>query len=277
VGSAQEAIKKKGYFKSFEDHSDTYSVKRENVKELKDQLVALREASAAQPKDPKETTVEASNESSAALRAETKAELKQALEAVEEATTQRDKAAADMFQLYANLLSVNARYAWNKIVHEQTKADPYMDLQGLTKKGPWGMSRKSFDDCVMFHLLTVFPNNGAEQERYYITNVLKRPHCVSIHQFVQPVEQLNSYILQLPSCYYNPSMKANTIPMNMPFTEADLLSHVLRMCPYAWQDQYNLHKKGGTPVNMRSFLLCLEAIKRVCGQEGSEKSNSSCD
>jgi hypothetical protein len=111
VGSAREAIKKKGYFKSFEDHSGTYADKRKKVKELKDQLVALREASTAQPKDSKETTVEASEEDSAALRATIKAELKQALEAVEEAKTKRDKAAQDMFQLYANLLSVNARYA----------------------------------------------------------------------------------------------------------------------------------------------------------------------
>ena len=98
--------------------------------------MALKEASAAQLKDPKETTVEASNKSSAVLRAETKAELKQALEAIVEATTKHDKAAEDMLQLYGNLLSVDARYAWNKIIHEQTKADPYMDLQGLTRKGP---------------------------------------------------------------------------------------------------------------------------------------------
>jgi hypothetical protein len=26
--------------------------------------------------------------------------------------------------------------------------------------------RESFDECVMFHLLTVFPNNAAEQEKY---------------------------------------------------------------------------------------------------------------
>jgi len=153
------------------------------------------------------------------------------LEAVEEATTKRDKVAEDMFQLYANLLSVNARCAWNKIVHEQIKASPYTDLQGLTRKEPWGMPRKSFDDCVMFHLLTVFPNNAAEQERYYITNVLKKPQRVSIRQFVQRVEQLNSYILQLPCWYYSPSVKANTIPMNVPFTKAYRASHVLRMCP----------------------------------------------
>ncbi len=89
-----------------------------------------------------------------------------------------------MFQLYANLLSVNARYVWNKIVQEQTNAYPYTNLQGLTKRGPRGISRKSFKDCVLFHLLTVFPNNPTEQERYYITNVLKKPRRLSICQFV---------------------------------------------------------------------------------------------
>jgi hypothetical protein len=185
-------------------------------------------------KNSKETTVEASKEGSATLRAAIKAELKQALEDVEEATTKRDKAAEDMFQLYAILLSVDARYAWNKIVQEQTNADPYTHLQGLTRKGPRGMLRKLFKDCATFHLLTVFPNNEAEQVRHYITNVLKKPQRVSICQFVQRVEQLDSYILQLPCWYYSPSVKANMIPMNVPFAEADLLSHVLRMCPYAW-------------------------------------------
>ena len=130
---------------------------------------------------------------------------------------------------------------------------------------------------MTFHLLTVFPNNVAEQESYYITNALKKPQCISICQFVQRVEQLNSYILQLPCWYYSPSAKTNTVPMNVPFAEADLSRHVLRMCPYVWQDQYNLHKKGGTPVDMRSLLLSLEAIKRVCGQERSKKSNASCN
>jgi hypothetical protein len=76
----------------------------------------------------------------------------------------------------------------------------------------------------------VFPNNAAEQERYYITNVLKKPQGISICQFMQPVEQLNSYILQLLCWYYSPSVKANTIPMNVPFTEADPSSHILQMC-----------------------------------------------
>ena len=86
-------------------------------------------------KNPNETTVEASSEGSTTLCADIMAELKQAMEAAEEATTKCDKAAENMFQLYANLLLVNARYAWNKIVHKKTNADPYTDLQALTKKG----------------------------------------------------------------------------------------------------------------------------------------------
>jgi hypothetical protein len=72
-----------------------------------------------------------------------------------------------MFQLYAKFLSVNANYAWNKIVHnhKQTISDPYTDLQGCSKKGPRGLLHKSVDECKMFQLLTVFSINAAEQER----------------------------------------------------------------------------------------------------------------
>ncbi len=107
--------------------------------------------------------------------------------------------------------------------------------------------------------------------------MLKKPQRISIRQFVQLVEQLNSYISQLPCWYSSPSMKVNTILMNVHFAEAVLLSHILQMCPYAWQDQYNFHEKGSTHVDMRSLLLSLKAIERVCSQEGSEKSNASRD
>ncbi len=45
-----------------------------------------------------------------------------------------------------------------------------------------------------------------------------------------------------------------------------------------WQDQYNLNKKGMTPMDMRSFLTSLEAIECVCTHkkakfESSEKAS----
>jgi hypothetical protein len=98
-----------------------------------------------------------------------------AIFAKETAKNKRKAAATKMFQFYVNLLSLDAKYAWNKIVWEQTKAEPFKDLQGVSKKGPRVLLRESFDECIMFHLLTVFPNNAAEQEKYYLSNVLKKP------------------------------------------------------------------------------------------------------
>jgi hypothetical protein len=196
-------------------------------------------------------------------------DLKKAKEATENAKTKAESAAKDMSQFYASLLSVDAKNVWNKIVQEQMQSDPCTYLQGVSKKGPRGPLQKSFDDWVMFHLLTVFPNN-TEQKRYYLRNVLKKPQRISVHQFVQHVEQPKSYIAQLPCWFYSPSVKPNTTPANVPCTKADLVSHVLWMCPaLTWQDQFNLHEKGMTPVNMHLLLMSLKAIERVCMQEKS--------
>jgi hypothetical protein len=120
---------------------------------------------------------------------------------------------------------------------------------------------------MMFHLLTVFPNNAAEKEKYYLSNVLKKPKWVGVCQFIQCLEQLNIYVVQLPCWYYSPRYKPGMTPADVPFTEADLVSHVLWMCPHVWKDQHNLHKKGMTPVDMCSLLTFLDAIEHICTQE----------
>ncbi len=88
-----------------------------------------------------------------------------------------------------------------------------------------------------------------------------------MHQFVQHVEQLNAYIAQLPCWYYSPSYIAGMTLANVPFTEADLVRHVLWTCLHQWQDQYNLQEKGMTPMDMRSLQASLEAIEHVCTHE----------
>jgi hypothetical protein len=89
-------------------------------------------------------------------------------------------AASKMFTFYSNLLSPESKYSWNKIVGEQMESDPYVNLQGDSLEGPRGMSCKLFNNCMMFHLLTAFPINTAEQEKYYISNVLKKPQRINI-------------------------------------------------------------------------------------------------
>jgi hypothetical protein len=71
----------------------------------------------------------------------------------------------------------------------------------------------------------------------------------------------------MPCFYYSPHANASTKPENIPFPEAELGAHVLRMCPLAWQNQYNLNEKGMTPLDMHTLLSLLEAIECVCTHE----------
>jgi hypothetical protein len=71
----------------------------------------------------------------------------------------------------------------------------------------------------------------------------------------------------MPCFFYSPNSNVSTKPKNVPFTEAELGSHVLSMCSIQWQDQYNMNKKDMTPMDMRLLLTLLEVIKRVCTYE----------
>ncbi len=213
------------------------------------------------------------------IRADFQADLEKAMKALEDANGAMTAASSQMFTFYLNLFSPESKYSSNKIISEQMESDSFVNLQDVSLEGPRGMSPKLFNDCIMFHLLTAFPINAAEQEKHYITNVLKKPQRVNVHQFVHPVEQLNAYITQMPCFYYSPNAHASTKPKNVPFMEDEPGSHVLRMCPIQWQDQYNMNKKGTTPMDVRLLLTLLEAIECVCiykkgKSEPSEKSSN---
>ena len=91
-------------------------------------------------------------------------------------------------------------------------------------------------ECVRFHLLTVFCNDAAKAQRYYISNGLKKPNPVPIRQFVQ---QLNDYLELLP-CLYQSNRATPATKKVGPIDDADLAGHILCMCPGTWQAQYEL-------------------------------------
>ncbi len=78
----------------------------------------------------------------------------------------------------------------------------------------------------------------------------------------------------MPCFYYSPNANASTKPKNILFTEAELGSHVLHMCPLQWQDQYNMNEKGMTPMDMCLLLTLLEAIECVCTYEKGKSESS---
>ncbi len=130
-------------------------------------------------KKAKEAEAKEANATDPEMQATFLAYHKKAKEAAENAKSAMTAAANKMVRFYAILLSIEAKYAWNKIIEEQMDGDPYVDLLGISHKGPRGVSHQSFEDCVMFHLLTMLPINAAEQEKYYLTNVLKNPSMLA--------------------------------------------------------------------------------------------------
>ncbi len=236
-------------------------VRKKKAREATEKLAKALD-SKSEAKEAKEAK-EASEVNDNSMKAGFLEDLEKAKQAQSTAKGTMTAAASKMFTFYSNLLSPESKYSWNKIVGEQMESDPYVNLHGDALEGPRGMSCESFNDCVMFHRLTAFPINAAEQEKYYITNVLRKPLRINVRQFVRRVEQLNAYIAQMPCFYYSPNANASTKPENVPFTEAELGAHVLRMCPLQRQDQYNVNKKGMTPMDMRLLLASLEAIECI--------------
>ncbi len=221
-----DAMKKRGHFNDYDRAQNAYE-EAKKVAELAEAGLALLKGTSAgtTSKRKKKALAKAKEAAKEALAKahETKPEAKGAVEEtyvtedlmkdgfqvdLEKAKQARETAlgamtaAANlMITFYSNLLSPKSKYAWNKIVIEQTESDPFVNLQGVSLEGPRGMSHDSFNDCLMFHLLTAFPIDSAEQEKNYILNILKKPQRVNVCQFVCRVEQLNAYISQMP-CFY---------------------------------------------------------------------------
>ena len=94
-------------------------------------------------------------------------------------------------------------------------------------------------DCITFHLLTVFQSDVAKTQQFYISNRLKKPNRVPIRQFEQGIQQLNGYLNLLPCLFYSEHVTKLTKAAQS-FNDTDLASHILRMVPRRWQDQYKL-------------------------------------
>ncbi len=303
VTAVLEAMKKCGHFKDYDRAQKAYEEAKKATesaeaglallegtsagttsKRMKKALAKAKEATkealakAQETKPETKDAEEAPGATDNSIKTGFQADLEKAKQAQETAQGAMTAVTNLMFTFYSNLLSPKSKYAWNRIIAKQMEGNPYVNLQGVSLEGPRGMSCKSFNNCIVFHLLTVFPINAAKQEKYYISNILKKPQRVNARQFVCRVEQLNAYIAQMPCFYYSPNANASTKPENIPFTEAELGAHVLRMCPLQWQDKYNMNKKGMMPMDMRLLLTSLEAIKRICTYEkgkleSSEKSS----
>jgi hypothetical protein len=150
VGSMLDAVKKRGHFKDPQKAEVLYVSQKEAAKQAKAALALLdgvNEGAEKSKKSPRKAkkAKKMAEESDPEMQANFLLDLKKAKEATENAKGAMTTAANKMFQFYANLLLVEARYMWNKIVTEQMASNPYINLQGVSQKGPRGVSRQSFE------------------------------------------------------------------------------------------------------------------------------------
>jgi hypothetical protein len=208
VTAVLDAIKKRGHFQDYEKAEKVNKEAKKAVGSARAALSLLdgagtkakrfckkkaREAmekalaKALDSKSEAKEAEEASEVNDDSMKAGYLEDLEKAKQAQSTAKGAMTAAADKMFTFYSNLLSLERKYSWNKIVGEQTESDLYINLQGDSLEGPRGVSCKLFNNCMMFHLLTAFSINAAEQEKYYISNVLKKPQRINVCQFLRQV------------------------------------------------------------------------------------------
>jgi hypothetical protein len=136
-----------------------------------------------------------------------------------------------------------------------------MDLKGRERKQACTKTHKSFLDCMKHHLLTVFNFDAVEQQKFYISNLLKKLQRVTVQAFFTHVEQLDSFVVLLPSLFYSPCAMPAMKPA-IPFNEAELANLLLQMCPDSWQNQYHLSRET-IPQDSRKLLIVLENIEKL--------------
>ncbi len=140
-------IKKCGHFKDYKEAQKAYVEQKEAVKSAKAGLALLDGASkgsgklskkSKKAKEAKAKFKEAEAKSKEAngatkvsedpIKANFQANLEKAKKAAKDTKGTMTAAASKMFAFYSNLLSVESKYAWNKIMVKQTESNLYVNL-----------------------------------------------------------------------------------------------------------------------------------------------------
>ena len=158
--------------------------------------------------------------------AEAKAVLEQAKKDLDSLKGKPEAVAAKAFDLFGTLLNQTERAVWNKITKEHTEDAPWYDLHGTKHEESCGKSWISLEDCVLKYLKTEFPDDTAEQQKYYLMNCVKKSAKVNIRHFTEHVETLNRYIALLQGLYNSPQATSAT-KQAKPFDDHDLANMLL--------------------------------------------------
>ncbi len=143
VTAVLDAVKKRGHLDDYKKAAGQYEKAKEAVETARAGLLLLREGVRKSSKEQKKTKegkkvapvkapepVSAAKEAKVApaakddMKASFSSDLEKAKQAQRTSKGAMTVAASKMFLFYSNLLSPESKYAWNKIVSEQTESNP---------------------------------------------------------------------------------------------------------------------------------------------------------
>jgi hypothetical protein len=263
----RDALKGMGLFKKYEEARKRVSDKKEELNQEK----ALRDVVLEQVDNTLLETEKEPFHEEAAKHGEA---IKVLQAAVTTAKQERAAAMATVFATTSNFFRGNGKAQWDKIVHEQTEKDPWINLRGVEQAGVRGKTLMAWRDCYTLMLKTVFANNAAEQQKFYIT-LLKLPHKQKLRAFLQRATKLAGYVGELPSIIHSSDATDATKPVE-PYGDGEFATIMLHAMPHRWQTQYNLGHKA--PANAGYLLDAMEKIELAIplrSDKGSSKNKVS--
>jgi hypothetical protein len=165
VTAVLDAIKKRGHFKDYNKAQKEYNAAKKAIvaaravlslldgtgarlkicckkkalakaKEAANEVLAKTQDSELETNEADKAT-EVTNDT---MKAGFQQDLEKAKQAQETAKGTMTAAASLIFMFYLNLLSLESKYAWNKIVSKQMESNSFVNLQGVSLEGSRGMS-----------------------------------------------------------------------------------------------------------------------------------------
>jgi hypothetical protein len=132
----------------------------------------------------------------------------------------------------------------------------------------------TWQDCYTLMLKTVFTNNAAEQQKFYLTLLCLNPAKMKVRPFLQSFTTLAGYVGKLPSLIHLRDATDAPKPVE-PHGDGELATIVLHAMPDgAWQKQYYLVHKAPRDVQyLQDALEKIEVAFPLGRGNGSSKNN----
>jgi hypothetical protein len=247
----REALEDMGLFRKYEEARQKVSRAKEQVREQKD----LREVVLEQIEN---TVLESDKEPLREEAAKHSKAIKEFKAAVAAAKQEQVAAMATIFSTTASFFRGDGNTPWDNIVHEQTQKDPWTNLRGEEQSGIHGKTMAAWNDCYTLMLKTVFTNNAAERQKFYLTLLRLNPSKMKVRPFLQRFTMLASYVGELPSLIHSRDGTDATMPVE-PYGDGELATIGLHAMPNNWRTQYDLVHKA--PRDVQYLQDALEKIK----------------